>query len=826
MGMHKVEEHFVSHHTSWYDIRTRIKQAKDQGVFSEHDKKPANLMEDDGDLYECEGDVGNGVTDVVKVELCCNDECCPLQPHMGQTWQSISAATSFAYGLTPGTVRCRYIDDDGDTITCDSECELREALLIAHESLLKRLSFHVSGTSSCNDWLGFQIEPNHRSSFLAGRLDVARGHQAAPPGYFSMTKSRHTNDQIPRTHEKEGGEMNLSGSPDSILDVLPTIHNPQQQPPPSGDDIRKEVMHQDPPAVVLAQEAMAQDMREYDPITGEPLFDTPRESEEEGLDVEGQTMSHIIGQIEKDLARTFPTHPAFGHEEALGHHALRRILQRFAALQPGVSYCQGMNFIAALVWLLWRRSQLEESASDLSSSSWWEDDGSDPYPCEEQALELFTALVLRTPPAFFSADPERGLETLAGLSSCADVASLILQRQDPILTNHLEALSLPADFFALRWLPRLFVGVVPSETALTILSLLLSRGWWVLPALAAFLVLRVRDDLMACEDLGMAQECVDQSSAALYNAQELIEALDHLDEAQIEAEVWREIESRQSEWDILPRLATEEDEVTPPRSTEEAAENEAHRDSAASATSSIQQTESTQLSQPHTSRRPHPHSITGFGLRAGAASGLHSLWSGIDQSFSSLAQKIDSTLTPRRSQSRRPSLDSTYSNDSSVVESGAMVPAPLAVEPNVVAEMVLASEEVSHQAPAQDLSRSDLKPHAAALPSEVSQQQKEVVSEKSQPAWGRAGVPSLDLSGLTNSKPHAAAAAASAASVEPVAVVAVSARSLSLSSDADLIGAAMGKEMAVEVAGGEEVNALTNPFNPIESHRIATITVT
>merc|ERR1712225_139136 len=65
---------------------------------------------------------------------------------------------------------------------------------------------------------------------------------------------------------------------------------------------------------------------------------------------------------------------------------------------------------------------------------------------------------------------------------------------------------------------------------------------------------------------------------------------------------------------------------------------------------------------------------------------------------------------------------------------------------------------------------------------------------KSQPAWGRAGVPSLDLSGLT----------------EPEAVVAVSARSLTLSSDSKLIGTAHGKGMVAEVASGEK-EAMVSP---------------
>ncbi|KAH9703377.1 Rab-GAP TBC domain-containing protein [Citrus sinensis] len=55
------------------------------------------------------------------------------------------------------------------------------------------------------------------------------------------------------------------------------------------------------------------------------------------------------GQIEKDLPRTFPGHPALDND---GRNALRRLLTAYARHNPSVGYCQAMNFFAALLLLL------------------------------------------------------------------------------------------------------------------------------------------------------------------------------------------------------------------------------------------------------------------------------------------------------------------------------------------------------------------------------------------------------------------------------------------------------------------------------------------
>jgi hypothetical protein len=55
--------------------------------------------------------------------------------------------------------------------------------------------------------------------------------------------------------------------------------------------------------------------------------------------------------IEMDLLRTFPTHPFMDHAGAPLIPRLRRVLLAFACHVPQVSYCQGLNFVAAAMIL-------------------------------------------------------------------------------------------------------------------------------------------------------------------------------------------------------------------------------------------------------------------------------------------------------------------------------------------------------------------------------------------------------------------------------------------------------------------------------------------
>lgn len=87
--------------------------------------------------------------------------------------------------------------------------------------------------------------------------------------------------------------------------------------------------------------------------------DDYRSNTEATLKLPGSAYSHylksdfdpkVAEEIERDLPRTFPDHQKF--RSVAGRSQLRNVLHAFAKHAPRVQYCQGLNFIAALLLIV------------------------------------------------------------------------------------------------------------------------------------------------------------------------------------------------------------------------------------------------------------------------------------------------------------------------------------------------------------------------------------------------------------------------------------------------------------------------------------------
>ncbi|XP_018458148.1 uncharacterized protein LOC108829000 isoform X3 [Raphanus sativus] len=145
------------------------------------------------------------------------------------------------------------------------------------------------------------------------------------------------------------------------------------------------------------------------------------------------------GQIEKDLPRTFPGHPALDDD---GRNALRRLLTAYARHNPSVGYCQAMNFFAGLLLLL----MPEENA-------FWSLIGIiDDYFNDYYSEEMIESQV-----------DQRVLEEL-------------VRERFPKLVQHLDYLGVHVACVTAPWFLSIFINMLPWESVLRVWDVLLFEG--------------------------------------------------------------------------------------------------------------------------------------------------------------------------------------------------------------------------------------------------------------------------------------------------------------------------------------------------------------
>ncbi|CAI0442926.1 unnamed protein product [Linum tenue] len=145
------------------------------------------------------------------------------------------------------------------------------------------------------------------------------------------------------------------------------------------------------------------------------------------------------GQIEKDLPRTFPGHPALDND---GRNALRRLLTAYARHNPSVGYCQAMNFFAALLLLLMPEENAFWTLMGLL------DDYFDGYYSEEMTESQVDQLIFEE----------------------------LVRERFPKLVNHLDYLGVQVAWVTGPWFLSIFMNMLPWESVLRVWDVLLFEG--------------------------------------------------------------------------------------------------------------------------------------------------------------------------------------------------------------------------------------------------------------------------------------------------------------------------------------------------------------
>ncbi|XP_054797224.1 uncharacterized protein LOC129302396 [Prosopis cineraria] len=193
-------------------------------------------------------------------------------------------------------------------------------------------------------------------------------------------------------------------------------------------------------------------------------------------------------QIDHDLPRTFPGHPWLDTIE--GHAALRRVLVAYSFRDSDVGYCQGLNYVAALLLLVMKT---EEDA-------FW-----------MLAVLLENVLV-----------NDCYTNNLSGCHVEQRVFKDLLAKKCPRIAAHLEALEFDVSLVATEWFLCLFSKSLPSETTLRVWDVMFYEGAKVMFNVALAIFKMKEDELLLTHHVGEVIDILQRTTHDLFDPDDLL----------------------------------------------------------------------------------------------------------------------------------------------------------------------------------------------------------------------------------------------------------------------------------------------------------------
>ncbi|XP_078544789.1 TBC1 domain family member 8B [Lissotriton helveticus] len=175
------------------------------------------------------------------------------------------------------------------------------------------------------------------------------------------------------------------------------------------------------------------------------------------------TCTLATDEIERDLRRSLPEHPAF--QSDTGISALRRVLTAYAYRNPKIGYCQAMNILTSVLLL---------------------------YANEEEAFWLLVAVCERMLPDYFN-------RRIIGALVDQAVFEELIRVHLPQLTDHMTDMT----FFSsvsLSWFLTLFISVLPIECAVNVVDCFFYDGIKAILQLGLAVLEYNMEKLLLCRD--------------------------------------------------------------------------------------------------------------------------------------------------------------------------------------------------------------------------------------------------------------------------------------------------------------------------------------
>ena len=196
--------------------------------------------------------------------------------------------------------------------------------------------------------------------------------------------------------------------------------------------------------------------------------------------------SKPIKQIDKDISRTFSGDESFSKEE------LRRILVAYSVRNPNVGYCQGLNFIVAIL---------------LSFEF-----------TEEETFWIYSQIIEKILPIDY-------YNSMAGVILDQKVFDYLFRAKMPKICKFLEKIGIQSWLFNIQWFIFIYSFTFPKETILFVWDQIFLKGYHMIFPIGLSAIWLLRKKILSQNDFIQTLSLIEQGCFGISDSKMLKKVL-------------------------------------------------------------------------------------------------------------------------------------------------------------------------------------------------------------------------------------------------------------------------------------------------------------